>query len=91
MYTGYYQMGLTSASVFCINDSETKETENIKLENNNFADQMKAIAPIIKDKQITRIYVSNENALPLEHMLNNILRTQYENVPHVNFIYQRGE
>jgi len=90
MCNGFYQMGIARPSKFTIVNNDNSKQETIEL-NGTYAEQMKQIAPLIQNNNITQIYVSNENAIPLEHMLNEILIKQYNFSINntVHFIYRK--
>ena len=91
MYSCYYKMGIVNPSSLTIKNEDNNVTQTYDLGDGSYPSQMKQIATLIKDYDVKTIYVSNEYAIPLENILNEILIKDYEMKPtqHIDFVYRK--
>ena len=91
MYNCYYKMGIVDSSSLTIKNEDNNVTQTYDLGEGSYPSQMKQIAGLIKDYDVSTIYVSNEYAIPLENILNEILIKDYAAQPthHINFVYRK--
>lgn len=91
MYNCYYKMGLTEPSSLTIQNEDDQTIHTYDLKGSDYATQIKQIAALIKDYDISTIYVSNKYATSFEDNLNELLLKEYNIKPthHIDFIYRK--